>query len=134
MSLDPDDRIRLHSQLFDTLDLFLQWMSEQDPATSKEWEKLSGSIVEQLSEHELAWGDINAKFNSHINKQFPSLLQGSDTLSTAVKSGILNASGTKGKLALSAQTLLTSLDNLISEPTTADSPEEEGSSDGSEHN
>lgn len=133
MSLDPDDRIRLHSELFDTLDLFLQWMSEQDPATSKEWDKLSGSLVEQLSEHELAWGDINTRFNSHINKQFPALLQGSDSLSTAVKSGILNASGTKGKLALSAQTLLSSLDTLVSEPTNNSQEEGEGS-DGSEHN
>lgn len=28
MSLDVDDRVLLHAQLFDSLDLLLQWLSE----------------------------------------------------------------------------------------------------------
>lgn len=125
MSLDPDDRIRLHSELFDTLDLFLQWLSETDPKTSKEWDKFSGAIIEQLSEHPDDFSSGKERFEQYVDKQFPTLLQGSNSVSTAVKNGILNASGTKGRLAISAQTLLTTLDNLISEPT------EESEGDGS---
>jgi hypothetical protein len=76
MSLDPDDRIRLHSELFDTLDLFLQWLAETDPATSKEWDKLSGGIVELISEQPDLFNNGKERFSQHVNKQFPALLQG----------------------------------------------------------
>ena len=117
MSLDGNDRVLLHAQLFDTLDLCLQWLSEiPDPATDPEWDKLSGGIIEQLSDHQRMFYTTRERVFQAINKRFPALLQG-----TRLQDGILNAAGTKGKLAVSVRSLLFTLETLISEPTEEDS-------------
>lgn len=124
MSLDIDDRILLHAQLFDTLDLFLQWLSEvTDPATDAEFGKFSAGIVEQLSEHSDSFEAARDRVLRGIDKKFPALLQGTGPVTAALQSGILNVSGTRGRLANSLKTLLTILTNLVSEDITS-TPEE----------
>lgn len=58
------------------------------------------------------FSDTRERINQAVNKRFPALLQG-----TRIQDGILNASGTKGKLALSVRSLLSTLSTLVSEPT-----------------